>query len=115
MALITGAFVFFCAQIGATGQYDQACNKSLEAASRQSGSYQLMESTEKKTSEYATNIAQKNLGSVPLDIGGAGVFMYKVYHSKSLNFKVPNLGLADTVTASATPNSGKISFKWNIF
>jgi hypothetical protein len=119
MPLITGAFVFFCSQIGATGQYDAACNKGLEAVSRQSGNYQLMESGEKKTMELATDMSKDNLGKSATDvgsaIGGVGVFAYKTYRAKTINFKVPNLGLADTITASATPNSGKLSFKWNIF
>ena len=115
MSLIPGLFAFFCTSFGMTGQYNTACNKSFEAGSKQVGIYQLGESTEMRATSYATTMGKDNLGQPIMDVGSVGVFAFRYYHYKSVNLKLPTMGMADAATAQLTTNSGNISLKWNIF
>lgn len=102
-----------CMGLTSSSQYNQACNKASEAGYKQVGVYKLINDGESKTIQYATTLGQDKLGKTTMETGEAGVFLYKVYKSKSLTFKLPNVGIADQMSNQITPNSYKLNLVWH--
>lgn len=91
-----------------------ACSKAMEAFSRQTGLYDGSERTENYVVNRVRNGSDNYLGS-PITTGIASIgYAYKVIHSKSLSFRIPNMGICDTITNQITPTSYSIGLKWEI-
>jgi len=109
-SLLGNAIVALC--VSASGQYNQACNKALDAGTRQIGIRQDADNLEDKSLDLAKNTATTNLGPTPVAIVTAGVYTYKVYKDKSIVFKLPDIGIADSISNQITDKSYKLNFTW---
>lgn len=110
--LVVG-LTYLCTNVAGNPQYNQACNKSVEAGTKQVGTYQLLEDGEKRTMEYATGLGEDKLGTTVMKAGAAGVYAYRVYRDKSVTFKIKSVGIADSMTNQVTTNSYKLSLDWH--
>lgn len=109
--LLAQGIVAIC--LSASGQYNTACNKALDAGTKQSGIQQNVDNFENKSLDLAKKNGTETFGSVPVALATAGVFSYKVYKAKSVDFKLPNLGIADTISNQVTDKSYKLLFTWH--
>ena len=112
MPLLATAFTSVCVGL-MPGTYDMACNKALEAGTKQTGIYQQSEQVENKSLEYVTEKGEKNLGKPVAVVLASGPFLYKSYKEKTLRFNVPNFGLCDRISNEITPNSYSVKFGWH--
>lgn len=108
--LLAQGIVAIC--LSASGQYNTACNKALDAGTQQAGIRQSADNLENKSVDLAKTKGTETFGSVPVAVATVGIFSYKVYKAKSLNFKLPNVGIADTISNQITDKSYKLIFTW---
>lgn len=96
-----------------TNQVD-ACTHAMEAATKQIQLYQYEEKTENYLMTYAQNTADHSLGKTAEDVGGGTVYGYKVYRNKSITFRLPNMGVCDTLSNNVTLDSYSINLTWKL-
>lgn len=113
MPLVSTAIASMCLSLAGSGQYNESCNKAVEAYTKQAGTFQMLEGGERRTLEYATQMGEKNLGTTVMKTGAAGVFVYRVYKDKALTFKIKDVGIADSLTNHVTPHSYDFSLNWH--
>jgi hypothetical protein len=104
------ALVFMC--VSTSGQYNTACNIALDAGTQQAGIKQQADNVENKSLDLAKKTAVDNLGTTPVAAVSSGVFIYNVYKARSIDFKLPNMGIADTVSNKITDKSYTLNFIW---
>jgi hypothetical protein len=108
---ITAAMLAICSQYQGTHYYD-ACVKSLDAGTRQVGIRQQYDATTGKLNSIATKQAEDTLGKPVMSAIGSGAFIYKTAKEKTLTFKLPTAGLADSLSNTVTPNSYSLNIQW---
>jgi hypothetical protein len=116
MSLIALAINLTCNDI--SHQNVDACSKALEATARQVNVYQDSENFENSVKNYARNYAIKTsvnyLGKPVVEVVGGVVYVYKVIQDRSIDFRLPTLGLCDSASNRITTNSYTLNLKWNI-
>jgi len=108
--MISLVIAYTCAKTP-TG-YSDACSHALEAGSKQSQIYQYEDGQENRLKSNARNEAIYYLGKEPIELAGAGLYVYKVYRDKSIIFKLPNMGLCNDLSNKITPNSYTLNIGW---
>jgi len=108
------AILSLCSTLTTGSQYDQACNKAVEAGTKQTGTYQLLDSYETKTISYTENEASYHLGDESVSAVGATVYAYRTFRTKTLKFNLPNMGICNSVSNDITPNSYALHMKWEL-
>lgn len=99
--------------LSAQGSYNQACNKALEAGSKQSGVYQEIDGIEKGTIKYINTQAEKRLTKNEMSAVATGYLVYKTTKDKKIQINLPTLGLFDKVHSEISPTSYNVRFQWN--
>ena len=112
MAGLLGQAIAMVCVSAATPQYNNACNKALDAGTQQAGIKQQYDNLENKSTELAKNKAISTFGSTPVELVSAGVYTYKVVKDRSVFFALPNMGLADKISNKITDKSYTINFSW---
>lgn len=108
--LLGQAIVLMC--VSTSGQYNAACNKAIDAGTRQVGLRQNADNLEEKSVELAKTKSTETFGPAPVAVVTAGVYTYKVFKEKSIIFKLPDVGIADTISNQITDKSYKLNFTW---
>jgi hypothetical protein len=111
--MMSSAIASFCAALAANGAYSDACNKAAEAGLKQQGTYQLVDKYEENFNAYAVQEGNHYFGKGGMAAIGAAGFTYKTYKSKSLNFKLPTLGVCDSANNTITPTTYTINLQWH--
>lgn len=111
MPLMSTAIIALC--VNYQGKYNEACNKALDAGTRQAGIRQNVDMVENKANEIANQKAEVVIGKQGMGAIGSGVYVYKVVKDKSISFKVPTLGLCNSLTNHLTLNSLDLLAEWN--
>lgn len=96
----------------ATGQYNNACNKALDASTRQIQIRQEADAAQDVGEKAITKKVEENLGKTTVQAVVAGGFVYNTVKTKALDFKLPNMGIADTISNKVTPNSYGLTLVW---
>ncbi len=104
--------IAICSQYQGTHYYD-ACAKSLEAGTLQTGIRQKYDSAEGKANQFVTKTAEENLGKSTVTVIASGAYVYKVVNQKSLTFRLPTFGFANSLSNTVTPNSYTLNIGWN--
>ncbi len=107
------AIVAMCSQYEGT-RYHEACLKAADAGSRQVGLRQNVDSTQDRANEMVTRKAENSLGHGVVEAATVGGFAYKCVSSKSVSFRVPTLGLADSIENRLGIGSYNVLFRWNL-
>jgi hypothetical protein len=105
-ALITSA----C--IGLSGSGQEACNKALEAGSKQSGIEQDVDRIEKHVTQNADQKGHEYLGDKGMEVVGGTAFVAKTLIDKSLVFGVPTFGICDRIVNKVEPNKYSLQLEW---
>src|SRR5271170_1832799 len=81
--------------------HTDACQKFLEASGKTTQIYQNTD----KTENYITTTVKNETGDeIVYTITAAG-FVYRSYHSKSVNLKLPTFGMCDSASTKVGPSS----------
>ena len=110
-ALIGSAILSICS--GAQNNYYEACNKALDATSRQIGLRQEADEVEQRMRAITENSARKYLGKESVaTVAFIGV-TYKAVKERQVTFKLPNLGLCNSVTSQVGTEQASLRMDWN--
>lgn len=104
--------VIMMACIGSAPAYNQACNKALDAATRQVGVRQQVDTAEDKTVQIVSHKAQTIVGNDVTSVVGVGGFILKTARDRSLNFGIPTLGLCSSLRNQIGVDSYAIMAEW---
>lgn len=105
-ALITSA----C--IGLSGAHQQACEKAIEAGSKQTGLEQSVDQIQKMVERKANNKAKDIIGKSGMDIAGGGIFLVKTAIDKSVKINLPTLGICDRISTQVGVNQNSMQMEW---
>ena len=105
------AIIAACAT--ATGQYNQACNKALDAATRQVGIRQVVDGTENYATGFVITKAKNAAGKDLTSAMGTGMFIYNTAKSKNISFNLPTLGVADSISNQISLKSYNMNLQWH--
>lgn len=104
------AIVALC--LGSVGSYNEACKKAIDAGSRQTGIRQRVDFFEAKTDEILMRHTMTFIGEDGVYVVGIGGFVYKTFKDKSLKFKLPTLGMCDSLGNQITAKSYGLTMEW---
>lgn len=110
-ALFGSAILSICA--GAQNNYYEACSKALDATSRQIGLRQEADSVEQRMRGIAEDNAKKYLGKESVATVAFVGFTYKSVKERQVTFKLPNLGLCNSVTSQVGTEQASLRMDWN--
>lgn len=110
MGLIDTLIVTSC--VGLSGVQQDACNKALEAGSKQSGISQTMNTYEKHELNSLQDGAINYLGKDTVNVLGGMGWLTKSLVEKKASFGLPNFGICDKLTTEINTNTTKLVFKW---
>lgn len=108
-SLMTSAIVALC--VSSPAMYQSACNSAVDAGTRQVGLRQDVDSFEEKTVSVAKSKTEAALGDQKWFLGAA-LFSAKVAKEKKVDFKVPDIGVADSIKGTVAPKSYGMVFEW---
>lgn len=111
MALTEMFIVLACTNTPAI--YTTACNKAVDAGTRQTGIRQQADKAEELTTKFADHEAQSLIGKKGVSVVGAGMFIYKTTTDKKLKVEVPNFGLCDSINTELATDSQMLRLQWN--
>lgn len=112
MPLMSWAIGLACQNIQMYQNHQDACNSFINQSSDKIGLTPLDSQVEGYYQGRAKVVATDTLGTNVIDtIGGVG-YTYRIYRAKSVDFKLPNLGIADKITAHAAIDGGSIGLSW---
>jgi hypothetical protein len=103
-----------CQNIQTYANHQDACNRFLTESTQKIGLY----GTDQKVEDYLTvkakDEAVSDFGKAPLEVGGGLAYTYRVYKNKAVDFKLPTMGVADTISNHITPNSYSLNLSWKM-
>lgn len=97
--------------MGASGMHHDACINALNATAISWGYKTQIDKAQSVATSKATSTAKDVLGDKEWVIVGTAMAA-KAVKSKHLNFKLPNIGVADTISNDITPNSYGLTLQW---
>lgn len=112
-SLFSTAIVAFCTGT-VSGQYNEACNKAMDAGTQQAGWRQSVDNVEDKTVNYVNAKVQDKTPKSMQEVVAVAGFGYKTVRDKKLHFKLPTLGLASSISNEITLTSYTINIMWRL-
>lgn len=109
--LFGSAFLTMC--LGFQAQYNEACNRALDATSRQVGIRQQAEYVESRVNVVLDQEAHKRIGQKGMALIGAVGFGYKTAQEKKVAFKVPTLGICSSARGEIGVEQYTLNLNWN--
>jgi hypothetical protein len=98
--------------LGASGATHDACQKSLQAGSKQSGVEQNIDTYESKVTTNAEKDTKEKLGETTVEILGGTAFLTKSVVEKHATIGLPNLGLCTYIKAQIGQDKSMLSLEW---
>lgn len=98
--------------LGVSGPSNQACNKALEAGTKQTGVESQVDSLETKTTKMAEKDAKQYLGETSVFLLTGTAMATKAVIDKSATVKLPTLGICNSITANVGPQKSLLSLMW---
>lgn len=112
-SLLSQGIASLCMGLASSGQYSDACNKAIDAGTRQVGIRQEADKIENSTSLLVAKEANNTLGKDVVFFIGASAFVYNVQKGKSVTFKLPSLGIANSINNQIMPGYYRLNIQWN--
>lgn len=94
--------------------YVDACNKVVDAGTRQIGLRQETDKIEELTTKLVDREAQSLIGKKGVSVVGTGMFIYKTTLDKKLKVDIPSFGLCDHVSTELAIDSQLLRLQWNL-
>lgn len=114
MLLTSWLISMACASIQTYANHQDACDKFLQMGSQKVGLADVDGQVENYYEVKATDTATQNFGNSVVEVVGGTGYAYKSYRHKSIDFKLPTIGVADKVTMHLDQNSGSLGFNWKM-
>lgn len=110
-SLFSTAIVAAC--VGVNPTYHEACDKALDAGTRQAGWRDSVDRTEDGLINYTTNKVKSFVSKDVVWVVGSGAFIYRTARDKSINFRLPTLGVCSSASSQVTVGSYQVNLNWN--
>jgi hypothetical protein len=101
-----------CQNLTTWQRHQDACNSFFTQTTQKVGLYGTDTKIEDFYTVEAKEVATNSLGTGAVDVAGGLGYGYRTYRNKSLSFKLPTLGIADSISNKITTNSYTLSLKW---
>lgn len=111
MSFIGSAIIAAC--IGASGQAHEACVKSLDAGSIQSGIRRDADQFEDNLIRYINMRLENELSEKQRQTLAVTGFFLKVAKDQKVSFRAPTLGMCKRIDNEITPSSYSVKFGWD--
>ena len=113
MALIETMFVMVCASTPAN--YNQACNKTVDATTRQVGIRQEVDKYEDLSMKFADKEARHYLGDTSMSATAVALAVYRYQSGQGFIFNTKAPILCDTIQGSINGTTSTYGFtlNWN--
>lgn len=108
--LLSSLFSLACQN--ATPNHMDACTKAFEASAKSSQLYNYSQKSEDYLTTYGKNMSYSILGESSTAAIGGTAFLVKTYRDKKATFKLPNLGICDSVDTKIGIDNYSINMKW---
>lgn len=112
--LTTWMISMACANVPAYQKNQYACTQFMDTGVKKT----LLYGADQKTEDYYTikakATANDTFGSGTEEIIGGGAYGYRAYRRKAIDLKLPNEGLANSVTMHVSPGSYGLGFGWKM-
>lgn len=112
MAQLLGS-VILSACLGLEGSYYEACSKAMDAGTRQIGLRAEADRLDGQLNRYVQSQGYKLLGKEGMDAIGFIGFGTKSVREEKVAFKLPNLGLCNSINNEIGKDSYSIKIQWN--
>ena len=110
MSLMSMVIAGACAT--STGNGQEACGKSLEAYTKQSGIESNVDFAETKYTKKVNKTAYGVMGQTGMDVVGGSLFIAKAAADKKVSLGLPTLGICDHVTSEAGVDKYGLKLEW---
>lgn len=109
--MLNSAIISFCA-VTTTGQYNAPCRSSLQATAMQTGFDIPVNNGEKIIIHAADADAKDTLGMNGYYTVGGVVFVAGAIKNRGASFNLPNLGIANSISAHLGLDSCNVGLGW---
>lgn len=92
-----------------------ACQKAMEAGSKQVQLYQTDEKVENYFTVHAKETSENYLGQRITEGVAGTAYLYKIYKNKSVNLRLPTLGVCDSANTQLEIQKYTLNLKWNVW
>jgi hypothetical protein len=103
-----------CQNIQNWQNHESACNSFMDQSSKAVQIQQYDQKIEDYFTIKAKDEVTSDFGKEPLEVAGGAAYGYRAYRNKSVDFKLPTMGLADSVSNRITPNSYSLNLSWKM-
>lgn len=111
MSALESIIVASC--VGMSGNANDACQKALQAGSKQSGVEQNMNQTEVGVTKRADATAKEYLGEPTYDVVAGIAVVAKTVSDKSAIVALPTMGLCSSFKAEIKQDKQVLKLEWN--
>jgi hypothetical protein len=91
-----------------------ACTKAFEASAKSSQLYNYSQKGEDYFTTYGKNMSYSVLGESSTMVIGGTAFLVKTYRTKNAEFKLPTLGVCDSLSTKVGIDNYSVNLKWNL-
>lgn len=106
------AVLIASACISSSSVKQEACEKGLQAGTKQFGIERSINTLENRVQKGAKSTAYNWFGQTGSDVLGGTIFLAKTVSDKSLSVKLPTMGIADRITTTAGVNLYRLNLEW---
>lgn len=106
------AILIASACISSSGVKQEACEKGLQAGTKQFGIEKSVNILEDKVQNGAKLTAYDWFGKTGSDVLGGTIFLAKSVKDKSVSFGLPTLGIANRITTTAGVDVYRLNLEW---
>ena len=110
MALIDVLIVSVC--VGSVGSVKDACNKSLEAGTKQSGIERNVNAAERRLTKKLDNGARDLFGNPSVDVLAGSVILTKALIDKTATVRLPSFGICSSMNAQIGKEKSLLNLEW---
>lgn len=110
MSILETLIVTSC--VGVPSTYLDACNKALQAGTKQSGVEQSVDAAETKVGKKADNIAKEYVSENVAGVIGGAAFVAKSVSEKSATLNLPNMGICTTIKTTVGKDKSVLKLEW---
>lgn len=100
--------------VGTSGSYNSACTHAVDAGTRQVGIRQDVDRAESIAMKIVNMQASKTLGRDAMSAISAGSYVYHVTKVKSINLRLPTLGLCNSLNGQIGLDAYKLVLEWKL-
>lgn len=95
-----------------SGQPQDACQKALQAGTKQSGVEKVANDQETAITKKADTKAKDLLGEQTYSVVGGTVFLAKTVSEKKVSLGLPTMGICNSIKAEVSDKQSQLKLEW---